>query len=192
MLNELKACLESEKNDDVLFDIVLYGSSVKGKTMPNDIDLIAIFRKGNLRERLDKIQEMKEKIKNTINTKNTKINIDFKQITIEELFLPEFFAKTGIILEGISLFKDKKFSEILGFKAYSLFWFTLEGLSHNEKVKFNYILAGRGSEGLISKLGGERLVGGAVKIPIDNSLEFEEVLKNNRINYKKKDILEVS
>tara|TARA_Y100000296_G_C5048316_1_gene193484 strand:+ start:11 stop:571 length:561 start_codon:yes stop_codon:yes gene_type:complete len=184
MLKKLKKYLESEKKDQNIFDIIIYGSTVKGKISPKDIDLIVIFLKGNLKDRLNKIQEIKSKLK------KLNKNIDIKQIKLTDLFSSDFFARTGILLEGISLFKNKKLSEIIGFKAYTLFWYNLKKLNHTQKVKFNYILAGRNSQGIIKEFKGQRLVNGAIKIPINNSLEFEEILKNNNVNYNKKDILE--
>jgi predicted nucleotidyltransferase len=186
MLKLLKKCLDSEKKDKTIFDIVVYGSSVKGKTSARDIDIAVIFLGGTLRERLDKIQDIKAKLKSSLDKE-----IDIKQILLQDLFSSDFLARTGILLEGESIFRDKKFCETLGFKAFSLFWYDLAGLTHTQKVKFNYILAGRrGLKGIIKELEGERLVNGAVKIPIPHSIEFEEVLKANNIHYKKKDILE--
>ena len=63
MLNDLKKCLESEKKDKKIFDIVVYGSFVKGKAAPRDIDLAVIFTEGSLRERLDSLQEVKQKLR---------------------------------------------------------------------------------------------------------------------------------
>lgn len=176
----LKKHLESEKKDKSIFDIIIYGSSVKGKQTAYDIDILVIFLTGDLRERLEKIQGIKNKLK----------KIDMKQILLQELFSSDFFARTGIFIEGISIFRNKPFSETLGFKAYSLFWYSLANMTHTQKVKFNYILAGRDSKGIVTDLHGERLANGAIKIPIQYSLEFEEVLKANTVNYKKKDILE--
>lgn len=80
---------------------------------------------------------------------------------------------------------------MLGFKSFTLFWYNLKGLTHAQKIRFNYILAGRRSlKGMIKELKGKRLVRGAVKIPIEHSIEFEEILKANDVNYKKKNILE--
>ncbi len=186
MLNKLKKQLESEKKDKTIFDIIIYGSFVKGKNVPNDIDILVIFLQNDLRERLDKIQEIKNKLK------NLNINIDIKQILLTELFSSEFFARTGVLVEGVSIFKNKKLSEVLGFKAYTLFWYSITNLTHTEKVKFNYILAGRNSlQGIVKDLNGERLVNGAIKIPIEKTLEFEEILNSSKVQYKKKDILEV-
>ncbi len=186
MLKLLKKYLESEKKDAAIFDIIIYGSLAKGKTPIRDIDIAVIFLEGTLRDRLDKIQEIKAKLKKKITTE-----IDIKQITLQELFSADFLARTGILLEGESIFRRNKFCETLGFKASTLFWYSLAGLSHAQKVKFNYLLAGRtGMKGIITELGGERLASGAIKIPIQKSMEFEEILAQNNIQHKKKDILE--
>lgn len=183
MLKTLKKHLESEKKDKNIFDIVIYGSIMKDKTF-NDIDILVIFLEGSLRERLDRIQEIKIKLKKIIS------KLDIKQILIKDLFSPEFLARTGILLEGFSIFKNKKFSETLGFRSFSLFWYSLKGLTHAQKVKFNYILAGRGTDGMIKELNGERLVNGAVKIPLENSSAFESILNANNVAFLKKNILE--
>ena len=185
MLKLLKKYLKYEKKDKSIFDIIIYGSAVKGKEKFRDIDILVIFLNGSLRERLDKIHIIKNKLKRAIDKE-----IDIKQILIKDMFLSEFLARTGILLEGISLFRNKQFCEILGFKAFTLFWYNLKGLTHSQKVKFNYILAGRKSRGIIEEFKGARLVSGAVKIPIENSFGFEEILDANKINYKKKNILE--
>lgn len=188
MLKPLRNCLESEKKDAAIFDIIIYGSLAKGKTPIRDIDIAVIFLEGTLRDRLDKIQEIKTKLKKKITAE-----IDIKQITLQELFSADFLARTGILLEGESIFRRKKFCETLGFKASALFWYSLAGLSHAQKVKFNYLLAGRtGMKGIIKELNGERLASGAIKIPIQKSLEFEEILTQNNIQHKKKDILEAN
>ena len=58
-------------------------------------------------------------------------------------------------------------------------------------MQFNYILAGRNSmKGIIKELGAERIVNSAIKVPIQNSLVFEEILTANHIKYNKKVILE--
>ena len=184
ILEKLKKCLNAEKKENI-FDIVIFGSLVKGKLSPKDTDIMVIFSDGSLKERLDRIQQMKGSIKNKIAS-----NIDIKQMLLKDLFSAGFLARTGIMLEGLSVFRDKKFCQALGFDSYTIFWYNLAGLNHTQKVKFNYILSGRNQKGIVKSLKGERLASGAVKIPIEYSDEFEEILKNNKINYNKKNILE--
>ena len=182
MLKELKKCLKN-KNDKTIFDILVYGSSVKGKEKPNDIDIVVIFRSGNLKERLLKIQEIKKDFKD-IGKK-----IDMKGILLEELFDANFFARSGIFFEGTSLIDEKRFSEKMNFIGFSLFVYSLKEKSHTEKVKFNYILSGRNSIGIIQLFNGLHIAPGVIQIPIEKSLEFEELLKKNNISFEKKNIL---
>ncbi len=182
MLKELKKCLKSEKFDKTIFDIVMYGSSVKGKYKPADIDIIVIFRKGTLKERLQKIHFIKQKIK-------VEKKIDTKGILWEELFQEQFFARSGIILEGVSLFDGKPFSYKMDFKGFVLFVYDLRDKSHTEKVKFNYVLSGRKDIGMVNRLEGKHIAPGVIQIPIKSSLEFEEVLKQHDINYSKQNCL---
>jgi len=186
MLKNLKKLLEYEKKDKAILDIVIYGSIVKGKRNVNDIDIMVIFLRGSLKDRLNRLQEIKSRLKNL----KDDYNLDVKQMDIKEFFSSAFLARTGLLSEGISVFNNKKFCETLGFRSFSFFWYNLDGLSHSEKVKFNYILAGRTTKGMIKELNGERLVNGAIKIPIENSFVFEEILKNNKVKYSKKNILE--
>ncbi|MBU2561128.1 MAG: nucleotidyltransferase domain-containing protein [Nanoarchaeota archaeon] len=182
MLKGLKSSLKKESKDKEIFDIVIYGSAVKGKAKPNDVDIAVIFRSGSLRERLDKVQRIKERL-------DTDLKVDMKGLLLEELFRPEFFGKTGIFLEGFSVFDDKPFSKKIGFEGSTLFTYSLKDKSHTEKVKFNYILSGRGKEGLIKLLEGKHIAPGVIEIPISNSDEFTQLLQRHNIDFKKKNML---
>ncbi len=185
MLKQLEKCVKSEKKNKDIFDIILYGSFVKGKIKPRDLDILVIFEKGALKERLNITQKIKRKIsKEVIN-----IKIDIKTILLKELFDKAFFAKTGIFLEGISIFDGRYFSEKIGFKAISQFEYNLINKTHTQKVKFNYILKGRNDIGMIKRLSGKHLAPGIVQIPIKHSQEFEDLLKMHNINFIKKDLL---
>lgn len=187
MQKNLKKSLKKYLDDKTIFDIILYGSVAKGSLEPNDLDLVIIFQEGSLENRLDKLQIIKNELKNKLSKELKKI--DLKQILLRELFNESFFARTGILLEGISLKNDVPFSENLGFKGMSLYWYNLENLTHNEKVKFNYILAGRNNKGILALFNIQRLANGALLVPINKSSEFELILKNNKINYSKKNVL---
>ncbi len=183
MLKELKRCLKNN-NDKTIFDIVVYGSSAKGKEKPNDVDIVVIFRSGNLKERLTKIQEIKKDIR-----LSKEVKLDIKGILLEELFDANFFGRSGIFLEGISLIDEKIFSEKMGFSGYSLFVYSHKGKTHTEKVKFNYLISGRKSKGIIELFNGKHIAPGVIQIPIEKSFEFENILLRNKISFVKKNIL---
>ena len=182
MLKQLQRKLAKEKKDKSIFDIILYGSAVKGKSKPNDLDIAVVFRQGALRERLEKIQQIKRKIENGG-------KIDIKGILLEELFREEFFARSGLFLEGISVFSSRPFAEKIGFSAYSLFVYSLKDKTHSQKVQFNYLLRGRDKRGVLEMMEGKFVSPGAVIISPAHSVEFGEILQRNHIQHKKTDIL---
>ena len=172
-----------KENYKEIFDMVIYGSFVKGKMNFNDIDIMLIFIETNLEKRLEIAGKFKEIIKEIKNA-------DIKTMNLKELFEAGFLARQGLLIEGISLVKSKSLAEIMGFKGYSLFTYNLKNLNHNEKTKFTYILIGRNSEGIVKSLKGKQLGRGAVKIPIENSHTFFEFLEKWKIDYKRNNILE--
>ena len=110
---------------------------------------------------------------------------------LSDFFSTDFLARSGILLEGFMLLRNKKISAALGFSSFGLFWYDLSKLTHTQKVKFNYVLSGRnGSTGMLSLLQGKRLVPGAVLIPIPHALEFEEILKRHGVTYHRTYIFE--
>lgn len=171
----------AKKNE--IFDIVLYGSATKGKSKVRDIDILIIFNNEPLKERVSKAQELKETLRKEIE------NLDIKTINLNELFQNEFLARQSILIEAISLIDNKSIAEKLGFKGYALFNYKLTNLNHNEKTKFTYALIGRNTEGILKKLKAEKLGKGALLIPIENSITFEEFLTKWEINFKSQNIL---
>jgi len=174
-------CSKLAKNKDI-FDIVLYGSAVKGKEEPGDIDLLLIFREISLKERAETAQNFKERLANKLN------GIDIKTINLHELFESDFLARQAVLVEGYSLVHNLPFCESMGFRGYALFTYTLKGLAHNDKTRFVYALSGRVKEGIVSELKAEPLGRGAVIVPISNSLKFEAFMQKWNLDYKKKNI----
>lgn len=177
-------CRKFKKEHKGVFDIVIYGSYVKGKLDFNDVDLMIIFYDLPLNKRLERAQDLKSIIKKEIR------HIDIKTMNFEDFFDESFFARQGLLIEGKSLIKNKMLAELLGFKGFSIFSYNLKNLDHNKKTQFTYALSGRNSEGVLKLLQGISLGRGAVKIPIEHSIEFEQFLQKWNIDYKRKNILE--
>ena len=186
MLTNLLNYLKSESRKFAtkeIFDIVIYGSFMKSKEEPNDVDIVLIFKNLDLKQRL----EIGQKFKNIIKSKIK--NPDIKTIVLEELFDSNFLARQGVLAEGYSLLKNSEFSKTLGFKGYSLFTYSLTNLNHNEKTKFTYSLIGRGKEGILKKVKAESLGRGGFLVPIEYTYLFEDFLKKWKIEYKSKTCL---
>lgn len=173
--------LESKnyKKDKNIFDIVLYGSRVKGKRETNDWDIIFIFLNLSLEKRLEITQNFKEKLKLK--------NLDIKSINLNELFEKNFLARQGIIAEGVSLIDKKTLQEKFGFKSFELFILEVKNLSNLKKVQITYALNGRNKEtGFLERIKGKKISQKTFLIPIENSNLFKEFLEKWEIPYTSK------
>ena len=182
-LKSLESVSKSFFKKEKLFDIILYGSAVKGKDEPRDIDIVLIFFDKGFKERLDISYEFKKRLPK-------ELKFDVKSINMADFYDSGFFARQGILIEGYSLVSGKKFSEKLGFKGYSLFSYALGNLNNNQKTLFTYSLIGRGKiDGMVKKVAGQSIGRGAFLVPIENSILFEQFLEKWNVKYIKKNTL---
>lgn len=165
-------------------DIIIYGSAVKGKFEPRDIDIV-IFSSTQAKRMLELAQLLKQKIENIVN-----ITADVRAINLSELFDTSFLARHGIVSEGISLLHNKKLSERLGFESFVMFVFSTRNLNHAEKTRFQYALKGRrNTVGIIKDTKSQHVSPGMVLVPVESSIVFESFLKLWKLNYKKDIVL---
>ncbi|MDO8661476.1 MAG: hypothetical protein Q7K43_06300 [Candidatus Woesearchaeota archaeon] len=181
-LEQLHKALKKFKNEKNLFDILLYGSTAQNSPNPKDTDILVIFKTGSLKERLDCVQRIKKNI-------SSEHNLDIQTVLLEELFSPNFFAKTGVFIDGISIIDNKPFCHKSGFVSNTIFVFDLKNKTHAQKVKFNYLLAGRTTPGILKHLKGIRLAAGVIQVHSHNAREFEEILLKNAIQHTRKNVL---
>jgi predicted nucleotidyltransferase len=163
-----------------MFDILVYGSIVRGKDKVNDIDIVIIFnKKGSVNEKL----ELAEKLKSQLDFLD--INVDVKAVDISDFDDNSFIARQAILAEGYSLIDGKFLHERFGFKAFAIFDYSLGNLNYSQKKMFYYALKGRrGQKGLLELKGAEMLGNCIIKVPLVNSEEFKELFKRRNIEYK--------
>lgn len=141
-LNEIKVFFKENKSK--LIDIILFGSVVKGKEEPKDIDLLVLFKE-------KKDLDLSYKLRKKLEKKNFKVEIISK--TYKELFESVFKAREAILSEGFSLIYKKFLSEGFGYINFILFKYELRKFSKSDRMRFYYSLYGRGKEkGMIKKL----------------------------------------
>lgn len=164
-----------------LFDIVIYGSVVRGKTKTRDVDLAIISAKERtVKEKLHLAQLLKMEIKKIL-----PYEIDLKCIDLDDLLDQTFMARKGILAEGYSLLRNKPLAALFGFEAKSLFAYSLDGLTPSQKTTFQYIMKGRrGQKGLLFSREGEQLGKGVIIIPLKHSEEFKELFNKLKIKCK--------
>lgn len=177
----LKLFRDFKKKYKEIFDIAIYGSVIRNKTNINDIDIAIIFlNKEKLNKKLTLSQELRNNLKKFFN-----YDFDVRGVDIEDLFDSSFLAGKSIIAEGFLICKKKFLHEILGFKNFYVFSYSLNNLSSSKKVMFQYALHGRrGEKGLLEITNSISLGKGVVKVPLEHSEEFKEFFEKNKINYK--------
>ena len=176
LLKNKKFCSEItnffNKNKDILLDIVLFGSSVKGKNTPNDIDLLIIYRD---KKNLDKSYELKKILK------------DFPVEIIDkgyvELFEESFNARESILSEGYSIIFKRSLSQGWGYLSIILFKYELSGFGKSDRMRFYYSLYGRNSVGILKSCNASKFSESIILCPTDSSEKLREFFRNWKISY---------
>jgi predicted nucleotidyltransferase len=163
------------KNPEVI-DVIIFGSAIKGKTLPSDIDIAIIIR-----------NDLPENINNKIrNLENFHVSI----IKCEEFFLKTPSIVSTILREGYSIKNSRYVAENFRFSSRVLFSYSLVSLNPSRKVKVVNLLRGKGSEkGMVEKNGGEWIANQVFISPVSAGSFFEEFFNNFKIRYRKNYIL---
>lgn len=157
-----------------IVDIFIFGSSVKGKLSPNDVDICLVFR--------DKMDiNVVKKIEGILG-----VRYHISSLLIDNFFNnPHSLAKT-ILNEGISLISGRGFAEIFSLRPQALYSYSLSNEHSGKKVRFVYLLRGRdGNEGLVKKWKGYFISNNAFIIPICNDADARELFDSWKIKYKR-------
>lgn len=159
-------------------DIVLFGSAIKGKSNPNDIDLCIIFR--------DKVD---------VNIVKEVELIVGDRFHVSSLVVDNFFtnvhtlAKT-ILFEGRSVLTNTNLTKGLGLSSWLLYSYNLPQKDNSRKVRFVYLLRGRKNDnGLVKRWGGEFISNSAFMLPVDKDNEAQEVFNTWKIDFKRRKVL---
>ena len=160
-MKKLKLSLKSFlKKEKFLVDIFLFGSALKGKEKPKDIDLIALVREKNY----EKTEDILYKIKKIGDELGLELHIE--PIIIDELHSQKVYV--SLLHEGFSIRNNKSLNELLNLKSFILITYRLADKSPSDKVRFSYALYGRKKgEGTLNSLNGKELGRGAILVPID-------------------------
>jgi len=179
-LQKLKSVIKNTITKNI-FDIVIYGSIVRGKEKYTDIDIAIIYKnKIAVEEKLLASQQLKNKLS------FLDCDVDVKTINMYDLLDASFLARQGIIAEGYSLTRNKFLHELFGFKAYYEYKYNISIRSESKKKMFYYALKGRRSEkGIAQKTDSVSISNCVLRTPIQSSSEIEEVFLLHKIPFKK-------
>ena len=175
----LKNFLKKEK---FLVDIFLFGSALKGKEKPKDIDLIALVREKNY----EKIEDILYQIKKLGDRLNIKLHIE--PIVIDDIYTQKVYV--SLLHEGFSIKHNKFLNELIGFKSLMLITYNLTNKSSSDKVRFSYALYGRKKgEGLLKSLKGKEVGKGAILVPVDKQEIIREFFKQWDVHIKEERVV---
>lgn len=161
-----------------VIDVVLFGSSARGKTSPNDLDMCIIINKYREDESIDLADSLRN-IK-SIKDFNPQVNV----LTAESFAKGDTLSRV-IITEGYSIRNKKAFASILGMQNMSIFIYSMKDFSSSKRVQFHYMLKGRyGSEGILNEIKGEMIGKGVISVPTENEDLFREILEKWDVKYE--------
>ena len=163
-----------EENENEILDIVIFGSFVKGKDKPKDIDVLLIYK--------SKINaELSHNIKKEFEAFN--LEVDLVSKAYNDLFKSAFVARESYLSEGYSLVQKNFIAGGLGFKPMILLKYDISNLNKSERMRFYYSLYGRNAEGMIEKLKLFKFSERILISPVDESEEAKEYLDSWGIKY---------
>ncbi len=169
ILSKVKNKLKKFLKDKEILDIILFGSAIKGKALPRDIDVAIITNK-----------EIKPEIS----------GFHISLIKPEEFFIKQPSIANTILREGFSLRKNAFFSEGLKFKNKVLFTYKLNDKKPSEKVKIVNILHGKNKErGIVEEYEGKWLANQVFITPVTAEHIIESLLINLKMKFSKSYIL---
>ena len=163
ILLSIKSKLKKHLKNKEILDIIVFGSAVKGKALPKDIDIALIS--------------------------NETLQIEIPNFHVSMLKPADFLKPISLVhtlfREGYSLKQNKPFTEVHKFSSKVLFKYDLLNLNPSTKVKIVNILRGNKEKGLVETNAGEWIAHQVFIVPVGNENIFEKFFLNQNVKYKK-------
>lgn len=164
-----------QKNKEEIKDIILFGSLMRGKSKPNDIDLLIIFK--------NKVNKDTEYTLKKLIAKSF-ANISLISKTENSLYDASFSAREAILFEGYSLIYRESLSSRYGFDSIGMFVYKTKKMSNADKTMFYYALNGRrGSAGIVDALKGIKISDNIIIFPLNQIESAREFLEQWKAEY---------
>ena len=170
-----------KKHEKDILDIILFGSAVKGKEKPNDLDILLLFKN---KEDLDTAYELRKNLE----TLGIEIHITTKTYT--SLFDKMFKARDVFLGEGYSLIRKEFIAKGLGYASISLFKYELKGFSQSRRMQLQYALYGRDRKsGIAKELELTKFADTVFFCPVSNAEHLKEFFDSWGIKFEQFQIL---
>ncbi len=170
-------CRKLLKNKNIE-DIVIFGSAVKGKENPADVDICLIGEQITV----ETVQEIEKKLQDTIKVHITKSKYNN---LLEDVML----WKT-LLHEGYSVRKQQYLAKLFQMQSFFLFTYNLQNLSLTKKQIFSHALQGtKTNQGILKQCNGEKIGKSAVLIPEEKAEEIRAFLETWNVVYSVRRVL---
>ncbi|HII13732.1 MAG TPA: nucleotidyltransferase domain-containing protein [Nanoarchaeota archaeon] len=170
--NSLKKIVRATKSID---DILLFGSIIRGKQNPQDIDIMILFK-----EKVDKATEYKIRKELEKYAKNISIVSKTQKTAIEQTF----DARESILFECISLLSGKNLAKEYGFSSLGMLKYKIKGWTNLQKTQFYHALNGRsGKGGVLEQLSSIKLSDNIILTPLNRIELMKDFLDFWKIEY---------
>lgn len=163
-----------KKNKAAILDIIIFGSTVKGKEKPNDLDILLVYKD---KKDADISYELKKRL--------VGFNAEIVDKTYKELFETSFNAREALLAEGYSLVYKKFIAEGLGYNNFILFKYELKGFNKSNRMRFYYSLYGRSKNdnGILARLNAKKFSETVLLCPVKNAEFMKEYLGSWHIKF---------
>ncbi|MEW6329308.1 MAG: nucleotidyltransferase domain-containing protein [Candidatus Micrarchaeota archaeon] len=164
---------------------MLFGSSVRGKETPRDVDLLVIFKDSVDSDVVHAMRRTVEKLG---------FDADVVGKTWRETLQASFLPREKILAEGYSLVSNNFLYALWGYSSFTMFRYSLLGKKSSERMRFYYALMGRKIKGkreigMLDELGGIKFANSVVLMPTSGEEKFADFLNSWRIKHKRIPIL---
>ena len=169
LFSEIRKWIKSNK----VFDVIMLGSSFRGKLNPRDIVLCIIINDSDEKKSID-----------FVNSLSKVIDAHISILTFGEFLSGNTLSKT-LLNEGYSIKNGKFLSLILGFENKSIFVYTLKKFSPSRRVQFHYLLKGRGEmKGILKEVDGRFMGNGSIVVPASKEDVLKQIFDKWNVSYR--------
>ena len=166
------------KNWKEVVDILIFGSSVRGKSVPADIDVCIVFRNAVEINILKKVQ----------NILGEKYHVS--ALTVDNFFTKPHTLAATMLLEGKSILSGRKFSDTFSARPWILYSYDISKEPAATKVRFVYLLRGRNkSQGIVESWKGQFIAHNVFIIPLEKDSDAQEVFNTWKIKHSRRRIM---
>lgn len=181
MQNELSSQVKKIKvwiKKNNILDVIIFGSVMRGKFIPGDIDVCIIINDDDEEKSIDLVGSLG----GLLDSSSLKFQINI--LTSSALIKGNTLAKT-LLIEGYSIAKDRKFSSNFGLESKSLFIYNLKNFTPSKRVQLHYLLKGRyGSKGILKEVNGKLFGNGSIIVSIEKEDVLKEIFDKWKISYR--------